>query len=366
MSDTAILLECCGNVFSGWESVSFSHSLDELSRSFYMEINDETGGFASGIKEESECVLSAVDRRYSANQFGLESLIPQRTELFKGIVFDTDTTIEPGGYGYSISGNDRTIDLVECSVIVPSNTWKKAKVSRIIKDICQPFGINVYASGMANDTEIENFSVNSGDTAFAPIERLCRFSGVIPFSDTDGHLNLITVDDISERASVPLVVGKNVIRVSRSTSIRDRRSSVTGKALTSGNGKKWSDKNLKIKAQSFDDGVTRYRPLVIVAESKEDKASLQQRVNWESQIRAGRANEYTVEVADIFQRDKGEPVGLWTVGTLVDLIVDKWDLSQEFLISAVDFSMGNAGRRSILTLRNKNTYKADPADKVSI
>lgn len=371
MSDTAILLESNGSIYSGWETVNFSHSLDELSRTFYAEINDETGGFESGLTEESECVLSALDKR-SPDQsaadslFETSTLVDSRTDLFSGIIFDTDTTIEPRGYGFSVSGNGKTIDLVECSVIVPSSTWKKAKVSKIIKDICEPFSIAVDTSGLTNDYEIESFSVNNGDTAFSPIERLCRFAGVVPFEDTDGTLRLITVGDISERASVPLELGKNIIRVSRSRSIRDRRSEITGKSVTSGKGKRWNAKNLQIKAIATDPGVTRYRPLIIVAESKEEKATLQQRVNWEAQIRAGRANEYTVEVADIFQRNSGKPVGIWKVGTLVDLIVSKWNLSQEFLISAVAFSMSNAGRRAILTLRDKNTYAPDPAAKVNL
>lgn len=365
MSDTAILLECNRKIFSGWESVNFSHSLDELSRSFYLEINDETGGFESEITEESECTLAAIDKLESLSSLDLS----ERTDLFSGIIFDTDAGVEPGGYSYSVSGNGRLVDLVECSVIVPSSTWKKAKVSKIIKDICKPFGISVNTSGLTKDFELENFSVNAGDTAFSPIERLCRFSGVIPFEETDGTLKLITVDDISERAAVPLMIGGrgvNMIRVNRNRSIRDRRSEITGKALTSGNGKRWSDKNLRVVATATDSGVTRYRPMILLAESKEDKASLQQRINWEAQIRAGRANEYTVEVADIFQRKDGKPVGIWKVGTLVDLIVDKWNLSEEFLIAAVDFSMSNAGRRTMLTLRNKNTYKPDPTAKVDL
>lgn len=364
MSDTSILLECNGNIFSGWESVSFSHSLDELSRSFYLEINDETGGFDSKIKEESECTLSAIDK--TGGLATLDNMLQDRVELFKCIVFETDTGIESGGYSYSVSGNGRLIDLVECSVIVPSSTWKRAKVSKIIKDICGPFGVKVDSSGLREDSYVENFTINAGDTAFVPIERLCRFAGVIPFEETDGTLRLVTIDDVSERAAVPLVVGKNIISVSRNRSIRERRSEITGKSLTSGNGKRWNKNNLKIVASVVDEEVTRYRPMILVAESKKDKKSLQQRVNWEAQIRAGRSNEYTVEVADIFQRNNGKIVGTWKVGTLVDLIVDKWNLSQEFLISAIDFSMSNAGRRTTLTLRNKNTYRPDPAAKVDI
>ena len=363
MSDTSILLECNDSIFSGWETVTFSHSLDDLSRSFYLEINDESGGFDSDITEESECVLSAVDKEGS---LPIDRYLSDRIELFSGIGFDTDTSVEPTGYGFSASGNGKLIDLVECSAIIKSSSWIKAKVSKIISDVCRPFGTKIDFSGLLNDRTIETFSFNQGDTAFSIIERLCRFSGVIPFEESDGTLSFITAGDFTKKAEVPLEVGKNIIRVGRSSSIRDRRSEILGKSVTSGKGKRWDKKTLQIAATATDSGVTRYRPMVMVAESKEDKAALQKRVNWEAQIRAGRSREYTVEVADIFQRNAGKPVGLWEVGMLVDLIVEKWNLSEKLLISGLDFNMSNSGRRTTLTLRNPNTYQPDPGADVDI
>lgn len=365
-NNTAIILEANGEIFGGWTSVSYTHSLDSLSREFELEINDETGGFESGIKEETEVALYAVeDLGVLKNETEQLVSIIEKTKLFDAIVMDTNTSIGPDGYGFNVSGNDRTIDLVECSAIVPSNTWRRAKVSKIITDLCRPYSIDVDASGLSEDRNIKKFSINSGDTAFTPIERLCRYAGVIPFAQLDGNIKLISSDNLTEVSEVPLVVGKNVIRINRGSSVRNRRSEIIGKSIVSGNGKRWSNKNLKIKAVAFDTEITRYRPMLFIAESKAEKRELQNRVNWEAQVRKGRAGDITVQLSDIFKRDNnGEIVGIWQVGERVPLVVDKWNLNRQYLIASFNFSMSNSGRRVSLTLRDPDTYKPEPGAEI--
>lgn len=366
MSDTAIVLEANGEIFGGWTSVSYTHSLDTLSREFSLDIQDETGGFESGIVEESECSLYAVENLgVIKNPQDQLIAISEKTKLFDAIVMETNTSINAGGYGFSAAGNDRTIDLVECSAIVKSNTWRKAKISKIIKDLCRPYSIQVDTSGLLEDTVIKKFSINSGDTAFTPIERLCRYAGVIPFAQLDGNVKLISSSNLTEVSEIPLVLGKNIININRGKSVRDRRSEYIGKSVTSGKGKRWSNKNLKIKATSFDTEISRYRPMLFIAESKAEKRQLQARVNWEAQVRKGRANDITVQVSDIFKRNNdGEIIGTWQVGELVPLVVDKWRLNDQYLIASLNFNMSNSGRRTTLTLRDPSTYKPDPSAEI--
>jgi len=116
-----------------------------------------------------------------------------------------------------------------------------------------------------------------------------------------------------------------------------------------------------------DTGVTRYRPLLFVSENKADNTLLRKRVNWEAQVRSGRALEHVVVVDGFYQKgDDGEPLTLWQKNKRVNLKCNYWGLDIERLITEVHFALGAGGELTTLTLKHPDIFKPDPSEKVDL
>ena len=249
----------------------------------------------------------------------------------------------------------------------PSQTWTKKRFALIVRDILTPFGLDVDVTQLTANPKIEKFTLQSGESAFNAIERLCRSQAVIPLSTVEGVLLLGYAANAFERAIVNLEVGVNVKSISESSSWRNRFSRYIGRSQTTGRSKRWTAKMLQCAAEAVDAGVTRYRPLLFIAENKADTALLEKRVNWEAQVRSGRALTYTVVVDGFYQKTAdGEPLTLWQKNKRVNLKCAYWDVDIERLITRVEFSLGPRGELSTLILKHPDIFKPNPSDEVDL
>lgn len=347
MTDISLSIE--GTKYSGWETIRVTRSIDSLCGEFSFSLTDFpfeetrkiTAGLAITVQLGSETLITGYIDRVSRTKEG------NRKEL-------------------TFSGRDKTLDLVDCSAIYKSNVWRQAKLSQIANDLCAPFGV-IVASVEGGNPKVKEFAIQTGETPFSAIERLCRAYGILPLTDNNGNLLLTTVGLLE--ADVKLVVGQNIEKVTYSQDWTERYSNYLIKGYQRGRGNGWLRDKVNLKGQAVDAGVTRYRPIVTVAERHMDAKEISTRAAWEAQVRMGRSETAMCTVMGWHQNLMLPPIltRIWEPNELVSLEDSDWGIRAQLVISQVTFEVtAQTGRTTILTLNPLETYKANPGEKVEL
>jgi prophage tail gpP-like protein len=238
----------------------------------------------------------------------------------------------------SVYGRDAVGDLIDCSAALRPGRWENRTLTQIAADICRPFGIAVTATADVGPV-FAAFAVQPGESAFEAIERACRFRGVLPISD--GRGGLVLAEPSTERLSVALVQGENILAASAALSFRDRFSAYTALGQAAGMDESTPEQNASPAGRATDPGVTRYRPLIVIAEESADAAGLARRAVWEAAVRRGRSSRAVITV-----QGWSHPGGVWAPNRRV-LVRAPWlQLDAEMLIVSVHLLRDASGTRA--------------------
>lgn len=110
--------------------------------------------------------------------------------------------------------------------------------------------------------------------------------------------------------------------------------------------------------RATDSAVTRYRPLVILAEAKGDPGSFEARARWEATVRAGQSRKLSYTV-DGWGPASG---GLWQINTLVPVKDDLLGVTGRYLIEGVTYTKSEqSGTTAQVALVHPDAYQALPA-----
>ena len=193
LSQPKIELYLNGLVFTGWKRISVRRSLESMSGQFELGI---------AIRREDDPTVLKVGASLVLKINGQAVITGYLDELSQSISGE-DKTI-------SVSGRDKTCDLVDCSVIHSSYHFKNQTVKQIAETLCQPFGIGVLwiVTGEDANEKINVWQVEPGETVFDTLQKLARHKGVLVTSDVDG--NLVFAEPSSEQNG-RLVLGQNLL-----------------------------------------------------------------------------------------------------------------------------------------------------------
>lgn len=348
---STLAIEINGEKFTGWKRSAFDFDIESLSSSFSLFARDK-----KGILNDLES--GTAIKAYIENG-------RQRVLIMNGFITSRERELSENNVAVTITGSDKLIDVVECSTFRKSQTWIKKRFTEIVTDLITPFNVTLDKTDLTDDPIIDKLTIQSGETAFDTIERLCRSQAVLPISTFDGVLKLTYAG--TDRADIDLILGENIKSVREATDWTERFSDYICLAQTPGSGKRWTKAMVQGRAEAFDRGVTRYRPKVFIAESKTKATTLKQRVNWEAQVRSGRATDYSVVLSGWFQKDAiGNLLSLWEKNKLVTLVVDEYNVDRDFLITSVSMTLDESGEITVLSLRHPDTYKPDPTEEVDL
>ena len=179
--------------------------------------------------------------------------------------------------------------------------------------------------------------------------------GVLPLSDGAG--GIVLGRPSRTRAGVRLEHGDNVLRASGEASWLQRHSDYTLLGQQPGNDWITPEDAAHVAATATDPGVTRYRPLTIVAEQALDGAEAQERIEWEAVVRAARSRRVRAAVQGWRETPESDSP-LWSPGRLVR-IVDPWlGLDREMLVSGTTQSIGEEGTVTELELYPETAFLA--------
>lgn len=329
-----------GKIFGGWKDVSITRSLNAISGSFSLGVTDRWSGQAEPwvVAPDDECVVKVNGE-----------------PVISGYVFGVENSIEKNGRSITISGRDKTADLVDCSIDLKTTQIEKISLKRLAALLADPFKIPVTID-VSVGAPFNPFAFNQGETCFEALERACKQKGVLLTGDGSGGV-LITRPG-TNRSTTILEQGQNIIQASASFDHSDRFSNYKVK----GQGSKYSEDAdpvfaFQIQATAKDENVKRFRPMLIVSDNLATNELARTRAQWESTNRAAKAGKFKVKVQGWKQGDGT----LWRPNQLVRVRSSWLGLDDDLLAVTVQMSLNDKdGTTTEINLERKDAYTPEP------
>lgn len=330
-----------GKVYEGWKDARVVRGIESIAGGFDLTVSDrwESGQEPWAIYEEDACTVS----------IGTETLIT-------GYVDKRGMSYAAGDRSFSVSGRDRTGDLVDCSAILSKWEYVDVPILDLARKVAATFDVAVsFGPGVKSPPPARKLSVDPGDSAFDVIERLARAGGLLPVSDGRGGLLLMRPG--SSRTADALVEGENLksLSVEFDATGRFRRYLVLGQHAGTD---QWAGMAASaIKAEAHDNGVRRAaRVLVVRPDGNISGGQAKTRAQWEATVRAARATTVNVQVQG-WAQSNGK---VWPVNALVPVRAPRAGISGDMLISQATYSVGSSGTVTDLVLRPPNAFVPEP------
>jgi len=366
-----------------WKSVKIRRGLTSASSNFDLSVADPRGAVPDWA--------GPVPKTLRPGKAAVVAIADQ--PVITGWIDDVEVNGDARAHDLRLTGRSRTCDLVDCSAIlagqagnkagkadrglfakggpvdarvngrvavvpapavVPASQFKGRRLEQIAADLAAPFNVAVVATCDTGEP-FDDFQLEQGETVHAAIERLSRLRGVTVGDDPAGRLVLARPGDGPFLGT--LKRGDNIKRGGGKFAFKDRFSDYITKGQTSGSDERYGAAVAGGSGNAHDPAVTRYRPLIVMAEGKADAARCADRAAWEAAHRAGKSLTLNYDVYGWWA-----PSGqLWAEGGRVE-VDDPWlDLAMEVLIGEVHFSIDrDGGTITTLSLSPKEAFEPDP------
>lgn len=334
-----VRLEIGGMLYGGWTSIEIKRGLEQMAGTFNLEVASRRPG-----QEASWPIVPGDPCR----------VLVDGTPVITGYVDDVDLDWTAKSHTYRVAGRDKTCDLVDCCP--PSVQIKGATLPILARKWAAMFGIDDVVVQAECNKPAPNFKSDEGDTCFEMLEKLARANAVMLTSD--GHGRLVVTRSGTVKAAVGLHLGRNLLRLSGKSSMKERFSQITVKGQSGGK-PNWSGKaNAQAKGVASDPHVTRFRPLTIIAE-QEEYASAATRARHEVNVRYGKSQSVTALVNG-WRQGYAPGAPLWTHNILADVHNQSGALLYTWLIAEVVYRLDSGGWLAELTLNPREAFDRIP------
>jgi prophage tail gpP-like protein len=328
-------LKVNGDYYGGWESVNIERGIEQIAGTFELSVTDrwntDQGQQAFGLQPGQAC----------------EVLVDGQT-VITGYTDSVNPSYDARSHSITVSGRDKTADLVDCSAIYKSGQWSNKKIEQIAADLVAPFGIQVI---VAADTgaALPIFAIQEGASVFEELERAAKMRALLLMSDGLGNLLLTRAGTV--KSPTGLTEGENILTANGKFDWKDRFSDYIVKGQSKGDDDNYGETVAHRAASVKDAGINRYRPLIVIAEDQDGNATLRQRAEWERNVRSGRGARATITV-------QGWTVNgqLWQPNTLTWLRSPRLSADRQMLIVSVGFSLDESGTVTTLELANPHAF----------
>ncbi|WP_126456736.1 phage baseplate assembly protein [Sulfuriflexus mobilis] len=335
-----VILKVNGTRYGGWLKIRITRSIEQIAGTFELTVTERWAGQTSArrILTGDKCQV-LVDKEI----------------VITGYVDDVDPTYDANQHVVTITGRDKTGDLVDCSAA--GVQLSKRTLLEVAIQECKPFGIKVRAETNVGG-KFEKNKPDEGETVFESLEKIARIRAVLLISDGLGDLVIARAG--KKRISTTLELGKNILKASGATSHRDLYSKYSVKGQHAGDDFTSPEDNAHALGEAIDKRIKRYRPLTIIAEEQVDKASAKRRAEWERNVRFGRSkpNTYTVQ-------GWHHKTGLWMPNVLVPVRDPYKGINGDLLIAGVSLVLDENGSTTELSMKPREAFDLLPLPEPS-
>lgn len=332
-----------GVVYGGWESVGITRAMDAAAGAFRLTVTDRWSGQREPwpINPGDECEVRADGET-----------------VIRGWVDIVRPGFDAGSHAIEVQGRDRTGDMIDCSAVHDPDEWRRIDLLALANILGGPFGIGARAE-VDVGAPIDLVKLNQGETALEALSRYAKARKVLVMPDGAGGVLLTRTG--ARRASVELVQGENILRASGSLDWSERFSDY----IVKGQGRFNADNadgepEAHVQAAARDTLVTRYRPLIVVADADAVESTAADRATWEANTRLGRSAQASVTVVGWRETPGG---ALWRPNTLVNVRSPWLRIDGQMLVRQVTLARdATSGTVATLELVSPQAYDPAPPD----
>ena len=333
--DDAVTLFINKEIYEGWEDVQITREINALASDFQMQLTDKW----------------RVDKEPWRIQTGdLVHIHAGKKSILTGYVDKIDLSVSANERKVTVSGRSKTCDLVDCSV-TGLNEYAGLNLQEIANKVVAPFKIPVKFLSPPGGA-FEKVTVQQGESVFALLDRLARQRKLLMYPSYDGFL--MFSKNANKESVSELVQGVNVLDGHATYDDSNRFSEYIVKGQ---NHSFLGDEEQSSEAQgsATDEGIERYRPYVLVAETTADDSTTTDRAAYEANIRAANAIEAEVQVQGWFQEDGS----FWEINEIVPCDFGFLGIREKMLVKKVVFIKNNSGTYTTLSLTRSDAYAFD-------
>lgn len=333
MSEIALYVD--GYKYGGWLSARVTRSIEQLAHDFELSLTEKWADsmLPRAIRPGAACFLF-IDG----------------DPVIVGYVDDVKPSYSGSSHTLTVSGRSKTGDLVDCTAA--SFHYRGQTLAQLAAKLCLPFGIEVVVETDVGGPFL-TLKPNEGDSVFQALDAAARIRGVLLTTNASGDLVITRAS--YETLPYPLVLGFNIKAGEGEFSLKDRFSQYTLKGQQNGSAMLPPELAARPSAKATDPVVTRHRPLTIIADEPIDVAAAKSGVQFEVNVRAGRSQRVTYTVAGW-----KHPMGLWEPNVLVPVSDQFLGITGVRLITAVEYTIGDAGEETKLTLMPRSAFDVLP------
>ncbi len=374
---SGIVLRVGGKDYDQWTSAEVTRDLKDFSGSFNFVLRDTKRSiqtFPYGSKGSVAKLRPgpAVD------------VLVNGTIVLKGNIEDVNVEIDDSRAEVTISGRDKTGDLIDCAALTDGpSEFKNVKLEEAIKRIAQPYGLTVRTEIDTGEPFVR-YSLDLSETAFSASEKGARSRHALVLSDGIGGIVITRTG--SKRAPADLILPGNVQSSSGRYSHQRRHSKtyVRGQGEKAGKSRAGSAaldttaaplsaedrsqgdgsattmerKGTVATGIALDDEITRHRPIVHMARTKADQTSAQDEADWRMRTARAESEELTYKV-------RGFDVGgnLWRVNEIAYVSDAFQDIERDMLVTRVSCRSDEQGNFTELGVMSPEAFDAKPVGK---
>lgn len=345
MSLETPILTIAGQSWRGWTAVTVTRSIEALAAGFNLWLTDRPPWDSANAKARPIAAGEACRLH-----------LPDGTLLIDGWIDAVSPHYDAERHTVMIRGRNKAGDLVDCSWPDGATEWRGLNALDLTRRLVAPFKLSARAD-VDTGAAFERFSVRAGETIAEAIERACRMRGLLATSEPSGSIVLTRARDGGAALALTGGPGGRLRSASAEIDYSDRHSDYVCLGQAAGDDDDDPSRALHARGAAADAGVSRFRPLVLLAEDNADTAACRTRAVWEAAVRAGRSLRVYVTVTG-WRPSAG--AGLWQPNTLVRL-ADRWlGVEETLLISGVTFSQDDEGTRAELALVPPAAFRPEP------
>lgn len=329
-----------GRKISGWDSARVSRGIERCPSDFEISMTELYPGSADKLvlQPGDECTVL----------LGSDPVITGYVDIFA-------PGIDQANHIIRVAGRSKSEDLVDCAAEWPGGQIAGASALEIAKKLAQPYGITIKAE-VDTGAPIPQFNLTIGESAYAIIERVARYRGLLIYDLPDGSVTLAQAGN--DKMGSGCVQGKNVQRAGAVYS-SDQRFSQYDVFLQSMDVLGDLGEGGNLLATVNDPGMKRHRQRDIIAEAGGGGLDVaKQRGLWECARRAGRSYAISVMV-DSWRDTAGK---LWTPNAAIPLELPALKLPSgtTWLIGEVTFNKTAEGTSAEMLIMPRDAFLPEP------
>lgn len=338
-----IILTVNNTEFASWKDASINTGIEQLAGKFDLTFSDRWS------RQRQKMPFSPGDE---CKVFADDNLV------IAGFVDDITNEISGTSTRDGVSGRDYTADLVDCSAANEPDEFKDINLRDLATKLCSPFNIRVFQDADTGE-KFPVFKIQHGETVFEALERAARMRGILLVSAKDKGLFLTSpgVGTMQDN----LIQGQNILAASKTVSYANRYSRYSVKGQQGGIGlDKYPAREKSTAAVANDLIVSRYRPLIIIAENQANAKAAKRRAEWEAATRAARGLSLSVTV----QGWINSASELWEPNYYVYVKIPRLEIDAKLLIKACNYSISEqAGSTTTMQLVDEKAFLLQPEIK---